>query len=162
MRFMCDQRGSALVEGAILIPVLFALMFGVYEFSWFFFQQHLVATGLRDAARYVARTSAVCDETSATGGAQHANARNLATTGSIAGGVPRVKGWTPAMVAIRCSRVVNSAGAAGLKMYRGGNTIYVVTASTLFARPSLGFFGFLGLQPPTISVSHSERVIGPG
>jgi hypothetical protein len=37
-----------------------------------------------------------------------------------------------------------------------------VTASTRFRDPALGFFGLLGLQSPAISVSHSERVIGPG
>jgi hypothetical protein len=37
-----------------------------------------------------------------------------------------------------------------------------VTASTRFTDPALGFFGFLGLKTPAISVSHLERVIGPG
>jgi hypothetical protein len=27
---------------------------------------------------------------------------------------------------------------------------------------ALGFFGFLGLKPPALTVSHQERVIGPG
>ena len=31
-----DRDGSALVEGAVVVPVLFALMFGIYEFSWIF------------------------------------------------------------------------------------------------------------------------------
>jgi hypothetical protein len=38
----------------------------------------------------------------------------------------------------------------------------VVTASTRFTDPALGFLGLLGLKFPTISVSHSERVTGPG
>jgi hypothetical protein len=37
-----------------------------------------------------------------------------------------------------------------------------VTVSSRFADPSLGFFRFLGFDPPFISVSHSERAIGPG
>ena len=53
--FLRDQEGSALIEGAILVPVLFALIFGVLEFSYYFYQQHLVSTGVRDAARYLAR-----------------------------------------------------------------------------------------------------------
>ena len=71
-----DVKGSALVEGALLIPVLFVLMYGVYDFSWFFYQQQLV--------------------------------------------------------------------------------------STRFAESSLGFFGLLRLSVPVISMSHSQRVIGPG
>ena len=50
-----DQRGSALIEGAAVIPLLIALVFGVFEFSWLFYQQHLVTIGLHDAADYLAR-----------------------------------------------------------------------------------------------------------
>ena len=56
-----DKDGSALVEGAVLVPLLFVLLFGVYEFSWFFYQQHLVSTGVRDAARYLARVIDSCN-----------------------------------------------------------------------------------------------------
>ena len=56
-----DDEGSALIEGAIMVPVLCVLVFGIYEFSWFFYQQHLISTGLRDAARYVARLPTACD-----------------------------------------------------------------------------------------------------
>jgi len=55
-RIWKDEEGSALLEAAIVIPVLFSLVFGTLEFSFYFFQQHLVATGVRDAARYLART----------------------------------------------------------------------------------------------------------
>jgi Flp pilus assembly protein TadG len=45
-----DIQGSALVEATALTPVLFALVFGVLEFSWYFYDQHRVSTGVRDAA----------------------------------------------------------------------------------------------------------------
>jgi Flp pilus assembly protein TadG len=45
-----------LLEGTIVVPVLFALVLGTLAFSYFFYQQHLVSTGVRDAARYLART----------------------------------------------------------------------------------------------------------
>ena len=157
-----DHEGSALVEGALLLPVLFLLMFGVYEFSWLFYQRHLISTGLRDAARYLARSPTPCDGTSPDWLAAEENAKNLATTGSISGGAARVKGWTAAMVTPLCTAVENPPGAKGLALYRGGPIIYVVTVSTRFTDHSLGFFGVLGLQPPIISVAHSERVIGPG
>jgi len=142
--------------------VLCILLFGVYEFSWFFYQQHLVSTGLRDAARYLARLSAPCNPASFTWFIDQASAKNLATTGSINGGAARVKGWTPDNVRLTCTPVDNPITAAGLSAFRGGPVIYVVTASTRFADPTLGFFGLLGLATPVISVSHSERVIGPG
>jgi Flp pilus assembly protein TadG len=157
-----DREGSALVEGALLVPVLFALMFGIYEFSWLFYQQHLISTGLRDAARYLARSSNPCDGASPNWLAAEEYAKNLATTGSINGGGARVKGWTAAMVTPLCRAVDNPSGSNGASAFRGRSTIYVVTVSTRFTDPSLGFFGFLGLQSPVLSVAHSERAIGPG
>lgn len=157
-----DERGSALVEGAVLVPLLFALLFGVYEFSWFFYQQHVVSTGVRDAARYLARAVNACNALSPAWASEEAYAKNLATTGSINGGAERVRGWTPEMVTSRCTAIENPVGADGLGLYRGGSMIHVVTVSTRFAEPELGFLAFLRLPPPIISVSHSERVIGPG
>ncbi|HEY2230862.1 MAG TPA: TadE/TadG family type IV pilus assembly protein [Xanthobacteraceae bacterium] len=157
-----DREGSALVEGALVVPVLFALMFGIYEFSWLFYQQHLISTGLRDAARYLARFPNPCDGSSPNWLIAEEYAKNLATTGSIDGGTARVKGWSAAMVTPQCTAIDNPSGSNGLSPYRGGQTIYVVTVSTRFSDPSLGFFGFLGLQAPMISVAHSERAIGPG
>ena len=158
-----DNDGSALVESAVLVPLLCVLLFGVYEFSWFFYQQHIAAIGVRDAARYLARVSNPCDERSAMWPIELAHARNLATTGSIRGDAARIKGWVAAMVVLRCTAINNPAASTGLRAYRGGgDVIYVITASTSFADPSLGFFAFLRLAPPVISVSHSERVIGSG
>jgi hypothetical protein len=160
--FARDEDGSALIEGAIAIPVLCVLLFGIYEFSWFFYQQHLISTGLRDAARYAARLPAACNSSSPDWLVVQALAKNLATTGSIQGGVARVTGWTSAAVRLDCSGIENPIEAGGLSGYRGGPVIYVMTASTRFRESTLGLFGFLGLPAPTISVSHSERVIGPG
>jgi hypothetical protein len=157
-----DDEGSALVESAVLVPLLFALLFGVYEFSWFFCQQHLAAIGVRDAARYLARVSSPCDEHSAAWSMEQANARTLATTGSIRGNTARIKGWATTMVELRCTAISNPIGPRGLRAYRSGEVVYVITASTRFVDPALGFFAFLRLAPPVISVSHSERAIGSG
>jgi hypothetical protein len=66
------------------------------------------------------------------------------------------------MIAIACTPIDNPIGANGLRAYRGSAVVYVVTVSSRLTDPSLGFFRILGLEPPVISVSHSERVIGPG
>ena len=157
-----DVEGSSLVEGAVLLPLLFVLLFGVYEFSWFFYQQHLVSIGVRDAARYLARVVDSCSALSTDWAVEQAYAKNLATTGSINGGPERVKGWTAAMVVPRCVAIDNPIGPDGLSRYRGPDVIHVVTVSTRFTEPSLGFLGFLHLPPLVISISHSERAIGPG
>ena len=46
-----DYEGSALVEGAVLMPVLLVVLGGGYEFSWVFYKQKLIEAGVRDAAR---------------------------------------------------------------------------------------------------------------
>ena len=83
-----NDEGSALIEGAILVPVLLVLMLGVFEFSWLIYQQHLISTGIRDGARYIARSANPHDVTI------QGDAKKLATTGAIDGNSARVKGWT--------------------------------------------------------------------
>ena len=63
-RFWLDQQGSALIEGAAMVPLLILFFVGVFEFSWFFYRQHLVTIGLHDAASYLARSSDPCNLTS--------------------------------------------------------------------------------------------------
>jgi Flp pilus assembly protein TadG len=149
-----DHEGSALVESAVVLPVLFLLVFGVFEFSWLICQQHLISTGICDAARYIAHSRTPNDPTI------KKDAKYLATTGAIDGDTPRVSGWTPDDVEISYSLTTNQTNEDGLPNFRGGNVIETVTVSTTFTVPSLGFFGMFGLTPPTLNISHQERVIG--
>ena len=151
-----NSEGSALIEGAIIVPVLSVIVLGVFEFSWLIDQQHLISTGIHDAARYIARSANPNDLTI------QKHAKNLATTGAIDGNTARVRGWTAHDVNIRYASVKNPVDTDGSTLFRGGAVIQSVTVSTTFTVPSLGFFGFLGLKPPTLTVSHQERVIGPG
>jgi len=41
-----DRRGSVLFEGTILVPVMVTLFLGVFKFSWNFFNQQLVHSGI--------------------------------------------------------------------------------------------------------------------
>jgi TadE-like protein len=155
-----DQEGSALLEGTILVPVLFALIFGVLEFSYYFYQQHLVSTGVRDAARYLAR---VQDPTAA---AAQTTAQNLAATGSPAGGsYRRAKGFDPAEVSISFSLVAN-APVGGVRPYRQSSdpaipdSLRIVNVTGSFTWVPLGFWGFLGFGSKNVTVTHSERWIG--
>jgi adhesin HecA-like repeat protein len=141
--------GAALVEGAIILPVFLALVGGVYDFGFFLYQEQLVTSGIQDAARYLAFSS---DPTSVT---TQIEAGNLAVTGSMNGGPSRVTGWSTSNVSVTISSVDNSTGT-----YSGGSRVQLVTVSTSFLDPTLGFLALLGLNPPTISVSHQERVVG--
>jgi len=151
-----NGEGSALIEGAILVPVLLIVVLGVFEFSWLIDQQHLISTGIHDAARYIAQSANPNDLTI------QKRAKNLATTGAIDGDTARVRGWTARDVNITYSSVENLVGVNGSTTFRGGAVIQRVTVSTTFTVPSLGFFGFLGLKPPALTVSHQERIIEPG
>jgi Flp pilus assembly protein TadG len=154
-----DQRGSALIEGAVVMPLLIALVFGVLEFSWLFYQQHLVAIGLHDAADFLARSPDPCDAVSRAWKVEEQHAKNLATRGSLSGGAARVRGWTAEMVMTKCTKIDNPVERNGLSRFRGAS-VYVVTASTKFTYPSLGFLNLLHLRSPVISASYSERAIG--
>ena len=57
VKLVRDQTGSALVEATVLVPVLLILFLGVFEYSYVFYQQQLIEIGVRDAARYLSRTS---------------------------------------------------------------------------------------------------------
>ena len=145
-----SDAGAALVEAAFVLPIFLTLVGGVYEFGFYLYQQQLITSGVRDAARYLALT------TDPTSSANQIDAKNLAVYGSTNGGtVPRVRGWSTAGVTVAVNPVDNSAGA-----YTGGSTIQIVTVSANFSDPTLGFFGLLGLAAPTISVSHQERSVG--
>ena len=56
-----DEEGSPLLEATLLTPVILALVGGVFEFSWYFYQQQAMEVGLRDAARYIARIAPSSD-----------------------------------------------------------------------------------------------------
>ena len=153
-----DQRGSALIEAAAVIPLLIALVFGVFEFSWLFYQQHLVAIGLHDATDYLIRSPDPCNATSRAWKTEQQHAKNLAIAGALNGGAARVRGWTAEMVTIKCSKIDNPIERNGLSRFRGVS-VYVVTASTEFANPSLGFLNLLHLRRPVISASYAGRAI---
>jgi hypothetical protein len=157
-----DEEGSALLEGAIVVPVLFSIVFGTLEFSFYFFQQHLVSTGVHDAARYLART----DPTQA---ANQTTAQNLAATGDPNGGTTRrVNGFNPSDVAISFTLTGNALDTGThLRPYREASTacggpdqvrIIHVTGSYAYSP----FHLIPGLTFSRVSVTHSERCIGPG
>jgi TadE-like protein len=151
-----NSEGSALIEATISLPVLFILVFGVLEFSWVIYQQHLILTGISDAARYIARSTTPNDAMT------KKDAKYLATTGAVDGDTPRVRGWTADDIDISYTFINNPTGNNGLTDFRGGAVIESVTVSTTFTVPSLGFFDILHISPPILNVSHQERIIGSG
>lgn len=56
MRFLkntlvCDDQGAAVIEFAIVLPLLLVLMFGMIEFSLFMYNKQVLTNAVREGAR---------------------------------------------------------------------------------------------------------------
>lgn len=141
LRLRKENEGGAMVEALLALPVLTMLAFGMLEFGSMFWQREQIETGLRDAARYMARCRHEADTCETT-------ARNLAYYGSVAAQAqPRVPNWLPVESPITF-------------LETSGETQTVVTASTTHQLVNSPLFGFLGIDEITITSWHDQRVIG--
>ena len=61
-RMKHNQRGTAVVELAVVSPVMFALLFGIIEFGWLFTAQHTMVNASREGARIGVLRGATADE----------------------------------------------------------------------------------------------------
>jgi Flp pilus assembly protein TadG len=85
------QHGVALVEFALVLPVLLVLAFTVTEFGRALYQYNTLTKSVRDAARYLSMQMP---------GTHIAEAKNLIVFGNTAGtGTPLARGLTLANVA---------------------------------------------------------------
>ena len=106
-----DDAGSTYLDGALVVPVVAALVLGPLEFSYFLYQQHLVSTGVRDAARSHARTDP-------TDGGNQTEAINLATTSSSAGGsARRGPGCDPDDISVNLATFVSNVAISGVRPF---------------------------------------------
>ena len=99
-RFRCDERGTQLVELAVVLPIFLLMFAAVAEFGRFYYEYTTLAKGTRVGARFLA--------TARTNGLDDLAAKNLVVYGNTAGtGSPIISGLTTDNVTI--SRL-NSAG----------------------------------------------------
>jgi len=94
-----SQRGQALTELAIQIPLIVTILFGVVEIGRVFYVYHTLQKALRGGAGLLARTTNVqyCDSADLS----LADARNFIVYGNLQGqGTPVVQGLTPDMIQI--------------------------------------------------------------
>lgn len=52
MRIRRSRSGAAAIEFALILPVFCAIMFGIIEYGWVFFQQANIIASVRDGTRY--------------------------------------------------------------------------------------------------------------
>src|SRR5215468_10877208 len=94
------SSGSALVETAVILPIMISLMVGGVDFGMAFSAHATVGKSVRDAARYLGSlppwpTPVACNNWAQT------NAKNLAVYGNLAGtGSPLIPGWSTGNVSI--------------------------------------------------------------
>ena len=84
-----DDRGTALLELAVVLPVLLTIGLGVLEFGNMIYRKHLIINGVRDAARYVSGLPYDAANTSQTA-ATITKGQNIAATGQASGGSNRI------------------------------------------------------------------------
>lgn len=97
-RFVRSERGTQLVELAIVLPIVLMLMGAAAEFGRFFYTYQTLAKATRTGARYLMTETAA--------GAMDAKAKNLVVYGNQTGtGTPVVTGLSGANI-----RVVRTGG----------------------------------------------------
>jgi hypothetical protein len=105
------QRGQAILELAIQIPLMLAILFGAVEVGRLFYVYHALEKSLRGGAAFLARSTGVdyCNSSDLT----LADARNFIVYGNLQGtGTPVVQGLTPDLIQIYPERTV--AGSTGV------------------------------------------------
>lgn len=149
-RFAACRRGVAMVEFAIVIPVLFIIFAGGWEMARGLWVYEALNKSVRDASRYLAHVE---DPTSA---ASLQMAQRLVLTGDIDTGQPARFNYDKVAVNVDMKTYDNSAGT-----YRGpdGNdadiNVVRVTAELTFDAPLLFFLSIA--NPMKIKVMHEQR-----
>ena len=147
-----NEDGVVLVEVLLALPFLTLLTIGILEFGNVFWQREKLATGLRDASRYLARCPVAatfdCEIV----------ARNLAFYGTVDGAGPlRVPNWSPqtASIVFGTQQVGTPTGASAR------DVVYqVITASSSHTILHSGLFAVLGISDVEVFALHHQRVIG--
>ncbi|TIO05755.1 MAG: pilus assembly protein [Mesorhizobium sp.] len=162
-RFRREQRGTALVEMALIAPLMLVLSAGVFEFGNLIHKKLLMEAGLSDAARFAAR----CNSQMYTKAGLTIDcadiASNIAVFGNAAGtGSARIAGWQKAnvTVTIAASGSCHDAVVAGVTQYRSTTAqVCIVRAAGTLAYSGIGMLSLVGIGPMTLNGFHEERLI---
>ena len=108
-----DQKGQAVIEFALLAPILILLLFGVVQLARVYYTYHTLQKALRGGAGFIAHMNSVnfCDDQNES----FIDARNYIVFGNLQGsGNPVVNGLTPEMVQIIPERAEVDTGSVAL------------------------------------------------
>lgn len=152
--FRRATRGAAAIEVALAFPLVVLFGAGLFEYGSLFYNFELIQTGVRDAARFLARVqNPTASETAA---------RNLARRGTVdATGALRVTSWQQTDIQITYETTPNPIDeTTGRRLYRGRDPLVVVRVSTSFDHNGLGLLNAVGLGPLRVAAAHEERYVG--
>lgn len=127
-----SQSGASGAEMALMVPLLLTLMFGSFELGYYFYNEHIVVKGVRDAARFAGRQPALYLPEPCVSGVLTAapapaidNVARYGKTTVTASDKPRVFGWSSSVeVMISCADIGTYAG-----IYKGKTKVPVVTVT---------------------------------
>lgn len=168
-RFRRDERGTVLVEMAIVAPLMFVLSAAVFEFGNMIHDKLLMEAGLTDAARFAARCNSQIYTDAGLAAIDCVGvAKNIAVFGSVtATASPRIRQWDTSKVTINiadpatCKDAVDPS--TGTVLYLSTTSqVCIVTASGTYPYSSLdsvGLLSLLNITTVTLGASHQERFI---
>lgn len=155
--FAKDTGAAAAVEMALVLPMLFALMFTTFEGGSYMWTEHKVLKGVRDGARYAARlpfdyydcgnTSLVDPSDPAAESAfdRETEVQNLTRTGRLSGGATKVEGWlnNDVQISVSCNTdTTEGFSNGGIYSAVSGGAPHVVVATRVSYPSLLGRLGF--------------------
>ncbi len=121
---MKKQRGGALIEFALVLPILITIVFGITEFGRAFYYYNALTKSVRDATRYLSTQTAGAAGTAAA-------AQNLAVYGIPSGGSTSIiPGLTTQMVS-----VCDAASCPSTHQSQGTNPVTNLVTVTITGAP---------------------------
>ena len=156
-----NNRAVAAVEMALVLPIMMALLFGVFELGNYFMTEHVVVKSVRDGARFAARRPINPDYTGCTPSNDLIEAtRNVTRTGQIGSdGTPRFASWDdPESIDVTATCDSSWSGAdKGIYVTSTMGTPLVTVRATV---PYVPLFAQLGLANVTLSLNaQSEAAV---
>lgn len=167
LRLLRAQGGSAAAEMALLVPIFAVLLLGSLELGRYFYHEHKLLQGLRDAGRWAARQSFTaypdCGLTIDDPDPIYTGSLQIARTGQVSGGTDRLPMWTDSDTEFTMTTIcsVGTATSTYSGIYNGssgGARLLRIDASL----PYDAMFGLPGFGAWNISLNarHEAAVMG--
>lgn len=157
LRFAKDDHGSPSAEMALVLPILFAVLFGAFELGNYFLTEHKVVKAVRDGARYAARRPFTDYAGCTPSGDLITATQNVTRTGQIAdGGISRVSGSWTINVTATCD---TSNYYEGVYVTSLEGTPVVTVAATV---PYTSLLGQIGLADVTLALNARSQAAVTG